>query len=183
MALRPNARAVFLHAPLETFLVSVANKGLHCRIWVRELLAGYLREGVAEGMGFSAEDHFLHSDLQVAAIGWLAQHRLFAALAERVGPRLASLDADRMIADPQAAIAAVAAHYGLALDPTVVAAKATFSRHSKSGDTYSADRRAEDYARVRAAHGDEIGMVVSWAHAVAKAAGIGLVAPNPLVQA
>ena len=185
LRLAPQARAVFLHAPLETFLISVARKGLHCRNWVRELLEGYLREGYLEGMGFSPEDHFRQSDLQVAAVGWLAQHRHFAALAGKYGPgRLASLDGDAMLADPARALAAVARHYGLALGAAELAeilAGPAFARHSKSGAAYSAEARAADYARVREAHGEEIGMVLVWARAVAEAAGITLEAPTPLL--
>lgn len=183
MALRTEARAVFLHAPLETYLISVANKGLHCRIWTRELLQGFQIEGAVEGMGFTRDDHFLHSDLQVAAIGWLAQQRLFASMARTVGERLASLDSERMFADPAAALAAVAAHYGLSLDVGAALAGPAFTQHSKSGVDYSSEVRAADYARVRAAHGEEIDMVLTWAKAVADAASISMDAPNPLLQA
>lgn len=183
LALRTEARAAFLHAPLETYLISVANKGLHCRVWCRELLQGFLIEGALQGMGFESGDHFLQSDLQVAAIGWLAQQRLFASLARTVGDRLASLDSERMFADPSAALKAVSGHYGLALDVEAALAGPAFTQHSKSGVDYSAEVRAADYAKVRAAHGEEIDMVLAWAKAVADAASISMDAPNPLLQA
>ncbi len=181
LGLRPQAKAVFLHAPLETFLVSVAKKGMHCRIWARELLAGYLSEGVLDTMGFAPNDFFVQSDLQVAAVGWLAQHHLFEQLATRVGSRLASLDADLMLADPAIALGAVAAHYGFKLDVTEALAGPAFNRHSKSGEGYSTELRQSDYDRVRAAHDEEIAMVASWAHLVADNAGINFAAPNPLL--
>ncbi len=185
MALRPQAKAVFLHAPLETFLISVARKGLHCRMWVRELLEGYLLDGAIAGLGFEAQDHFRQSDLQVAAVGWLAQHRLFTDLAAKLGPeRLASLDADAMLADPAEALRAVTAHYGLAMSEAHLSAMLggpAFSQHSKSGAAYSSEARSADYARVREAHGEEIGMVMVWAEAVAKAVGVSMDAPNPLL--
>jgi hypothetical protein len=186
LALQPQARAVFLYAPLETFLISVVRKGLHCRLWVRELLEGYLREGYVE-LGFTPEDHFRQSDLQVAAVGWLAQHRHFAMLVAKHGSaRIATLDADRMTARPEQAIAAVTAHYGLPADAAAVAeivAGPAFSRHSKSGAAFTAEQRAREYAQTRAAYGDEIDMVLVWAAKVAEAAGFGLEAPNPLLQA
>ncbi|MFX8246683.1 hypothetical protein ABTL56_19165, partial [Acinetobacter baumannii] len=56
LALAPQARAVFLYAPLESFLVSVVRKGLPCRLWARELVLGYLPEGVIAPLGIAPED-------------------------------------------------------------------------------------------------------------------------------
>ncbi|MDP3675958.1 MAG: hypothetical protein Q8R44_12835 [Novosphingobium sp.] len=186
LALRSEARAVFLYAPLETFLISVARKGLDCRLWVRELADGYLTEQYFGPLGLAPHDMFRQTDLQIAASGWLAQHAHFASLAEKLGPdRLRTLDADRLSADPQAALAAAARHYGLALDPqavAMIAAGPAFTRHSKSGAAYSAQSRSDDYAAARAAHGDEIGKVVIWAEAVAANAGIALTPPNALLD-
>lgn len=185
LALRANAQALFLFAPLETYLISVARKGLHCRIWVRELLEGYIRDGEFAGLGMDESQLFRLSDLQVAAVGWLLQHRMMQRLGERVGPdRLASLDADRMFAAPAAALQQVAAHFGLDLSPQrrdAIATGPAFGTRVKSGEAYSAAERDHDYAQIRAAHGDEIGMIVVWAEALAETAGISLAAPNPLV--
>ncbi len=186
LALAPDARALFLYAPLETFLVSVVRKGLPCRLWVRELLEGYLRAGIVAPLGITPEDAFRQSDLQVAATGWLAQHRLFALLSGRVGPaRLRTLTSEQLTGDPVRVIAAAAAHYGLALAPATVeriAAGPAFTRHSKSGAAFTPDQRRDEYAAARRAHADEIDMVVGWAVKVAQQAGIAMDAPNPLVQ-
>lgn len=185
LALAPEARAVFLYAPLETFLVSVVRKGLPCRLWVRELMEGYLRAGIVAPLGIAPEDVFRQSDLQVAATGWLAQHRLFAALAGRIGPaRLRTLTSEQLTGDPARVIAAAAAHYGLALSPAAVARIATgpaFTRHSKSGAAFTPDQRHDEYAEARRAHADEIDMVHDWALKVAQQAGIAMDAPNPLI--
>lgn len=185
LALQDTARTVFLYAPLETFLISVVRKGLPCRLWVRELLEGYLRMGYVE-LGFEPGDYFRQSDLQVAAVGWLAQHAHFARLAEKLGPgRLATLDADRMTADPARALAAVTRHYGLACsaaDIAEIVAGPAFSQHSKSGQAFTADDRSTEYAQARAAHGEEIGMVLEWARRVAENAGVALEAPLPLLD-
>lgn len=185
LALRPGARAVFLYAPLETYLVSVARKGLHCRTWARELFEGFLRDGELEGFGIDPEQLFRLTDLQVAAVGWLMQHRMIHRLATRVGSaRLATLDADRMFAAPQDALARVAAHYGLALDPDrcrAIAAGPAFGTRVKSGEAYSPAARERDYAAVRDAHGEEIGMVMAWARAVADVAAVPFAAPLALM--
>lgn len=183
MMLRADARAVFLYAPLETFLVSVARKGMHCRLWVRELLEAYMRDNALD-LPFAPEDYFRQTDLQVAAMGWLAQHKLFLALAERLGSeRLRFLDSSSLHEDPVATLLAVAAHYQLRLtdaDARSIAAGPVFSRHSKSQAPYTSADRARDYAAVREAHGDEIDKVTVWAKAVADSARIPLEPAFPL---
>jgi hypothetical protein len=182
LALAPQARGLFLYAPLETFLISVAGKGLNGRLWVRELLHNFLKLD-AVGLGFTAEDHLRHTDLQVAAVCWLAQQRQFGEWAGKFPDRLASLDSEQLMANPAGVLEALAAHYGLGADRTAIRALASgpaFTSHSKSGAAYSAERRAADYAAIRAAHADEITKVVVWAEAVAVNAGLPLTPPLPL---
>ena len=184
MALQDDAPAIFLYAPLSTFLISVARKGLECRLWVRELLEAYLHAGIID-LGFSPEDYFRQTDLQIAAVGWLAQHALFARMAVKFGPmRLRTLNADLMIADPVVALAAAAAHYRLHFAPEVlesIASGPVFHRHSKTGFRFAAATRTVEYAAANQAYGAEIDQVLIWAKAVAGAAGINLIAPNPLI--
>lgn len=184
LALRADANAVLLHAPLETFLVSVVRKGLWCRLWVRELLEGFLTDRAVD-LGFDSRDYFRQSDLQVAATGWLAQHALFHKLAARLGPgRVRTLDSEVLTAQPAAVLAAAARHYGLAAsadDLAAMGASPVFTRHSKSGAAFDAAQRKAEYAAAREAHGDEIGKVAAWAAEVARAAGIPLALPHPLI--
>ena len=186
LALRPDAKAVFLYAPLETFLISVARKGLGCRLWGRELAEGYLAESFLVPLGLSPAEIFRQTDLQVAAVGWLAQHRHFAELREKLGvERVQLLDSEAMTADPAAAITAVAGHYGLAVDESTaaeIAAGPAFSRHSKSGEAYSAAARTADYSAARDAYGEEIEVVLAWAEKLAETAGVALDPPGRLLQ-
>lgn len=181
LALRPDAPCIALYAPLDTFLLSVARKGLECRLWARELFEGFMHEGFAD-FGYSGNEIFRQSDLQIAALGWLAQHRQFAALTAEFGPRVATLDADRLADDPVAALTAVAGHYGMGLDAAAIAAGPAFTRHSKSGTAYGVEARRVDYAVAREAYGEEIAKVMTWAEVVAGNAGIALDAPNALLQ-
>lgn len=183
LAVQGTARAVFLYAPLETYLISVVRKGLQCRLWVRELLEGFLREQYV-ALGFTAEDYFRQSDLQIAAIGWLAQHRHFAALSAKLGDRLATLDADRMNLNPTAAIGAVIGHFGLTAAPGTVeqiVQGPAFAKHSKTGAAFTATDRQAEYAAARRAYGDEIDLVLEWAGQVAAANGIAMDAPAALI--
>jgi hypothetical protein len=177
LALRPEATAILLHAPLPVFLASVARKGLWCRLWARELLEGQLRDGIVD-LGFAPGDYFRQSDLQVAAVGWLAQHALFARLTERFGGRVAVLDSERLTGTPAAAVAAVAGHLGLTVDGQTIADHPAIGRDSKSGAAFAAGQRARNQADARLAYGDELEKVEIWARAVAANAGLEL-SPGP----
>ncbi len=184
LALRPDARAVLLHAPLGTFVASVASKGLEGRLWVRDLWAKLLAGG-AEPFGFSQGELFRHSDLQVAALGWLAQHRDFAALARRLGPRVATLSSVDLLSNPERALAAAARHYRLALDDAAAAAIAAgpiFARHAKSGQAFDAAARDAVHRAAADAHRQEIDLVERWAMSVAEQAGVALKLDRPLLS-
>ena len=185
MALRPDTRAICLHAPLRQFLSSVARKGLWCRLWVRELLEGLLREGAVQ-LGFDDRDYFRLTDLQVAAVGWLAQHAMFQRYAGQFGRnRLATLESGQLTGQTETVVAASGGLFGLAMGSGMAAAIANgpaFSRHSKSGESFSAADRAAEREAAEAAHGDEIAKVEQWALAVADRAGIVMRLPNPLID-
>jgi hypothetical protein len=177
LTLRPDAKALLLHAPLPAFLASVARKGLWCRLWVRELLEGYLADGALD-LGFGPRDYFRQSDLQVAAVGWVAQHAIFHALAARFGnTRIRTLDSERLVGDPETVTAAVARHFGL---PRISGGHPAFGTDSKTGHAFPIGQRDREQTAARAAHEEEISKVVDWTHAVAAQAGIPLDLPSPV---
>lgn len=177
LALVPSARAVLLYAPLEDFLASVAKKGLWCRIWVRELMRGYLNEGFGN-LGFKPEDLFLQTDLQIAAVGWLAQQQAFAALLQAYPGRLSSLTSTRLLVEPERTIAASFTHYGFQAEPEGMIA--AVGRDSKTGEAFDPRRFEAQRAAVRAAHEDELQKVEEWARHVAQTSAIPLDLPSPL---
>ncbi|MEI6487133.1 MAG: hypothetical protein WCO11_12835 [Sphingomonadales bacterium] len=180
MQLRPQARALLLHAPLRVYLGSITRKGLDGRLWVRDLLIKQLRQGLHD-FGYGADDYLGQSDLQVAAMGWLAQHRLFGRLAQRLGDRVRTLDSDSITARPHEVMAALAAHFGVDIDVPAVVAGPAFTRHSKHGTAFDAGARAAEQA-AEAAHADEIGKVAIWAEKVAETNGIPLALPQRLIR-
>jgi hypothetical protein len=180
LTIRPEAKAVLLHAPLPVFLISVARKGLWCRLWCRELLEGLLTDGIVD-LGFGPQDYFRQSDLQVAAVGWLAQHRLFASLATKFGPeRISTLDSERLTADPMAALVSAGKFFGLNMPQIDVGKSNAFTTHSKSGGNFTTADRVVEHKAAAEAHADEIEKVLVWAEAVAKAADIDMVLQDPL---
>jgi hypothetical protein len=185
LALNPQTQAVFLYAPLETFLISVARKGIACRAWVRTLAERYLPLGMFAPLSLTSADLFRQTDLQLAATCWLAQQACFAQLAKKLGPaRLRPIDADRMLADPASAIAAVAHHFGLAMPRAkseIIAAGPAFQRHSKDGAAFSPAARDTQYASARAAYGEEIALVMTWAEEFARRLAVPADLPHGLV--
>ena len=179
LMLRPDARAILLHAPLRDFLLSVARKGMWCRLWCRELLEGYLADGFVQ-LGFEARDYFRQSDLQIAAVGWLAQQHAFAALLDWAPERVASLDSEILTHEPVATVAAAMDHLGLAGDRAAIAGHPALRRNSKSGAAFAPGERQRDLAMAEASYGDEIAQVFGWAEAVAAQAGIPMTLPGPL---
>ncbi|QNO25417.1 hypothetical protein EEB18_011405 [Sphingopyxis sp. OPL5] len=182
LTLRPQARAILLHAPLRAFLLSVARKGMWCRLWCRELLENYLADGFV-ALGFEPRDYFRQSDLQIAAVGWLAQQQAFAALAAWAPDRIATLDSETLTADPAAAVLGAARHFGLAADPAHIAVHPALARNSKSGAAFAPGERQRDLAAAEAAYGEEIEQVAGWAAVVAEQAGIPLALPRRLAIA
>lgn len=180
LAMRPNSKALLLYAPLPVFLLSVARKGLWCRLWCRELLEGQIRDGIVD-LGFEMSDYFRQTDLQVAAVGWLAQQKLFHGMAQKFGPgRIATLDSERLTAHPGDALRAAASHFGLSDHLTANDTHPAFSRHSKFGGEFRTEDRRAEYDLAQQAHGNEIEKVLIWAGAVADTANIPLTLEHSL---
>lgn len=184
LAMRPDARALLLHAPLPLYLGSIARKGMWGRLWVRELFVKLSRDGFMD-YGFSPEEVLRQTDLQIAAVGWLAQHRLFAALTERFPNRVRTLDSETLIAKPEVAMAALVRHYGLPLtndDACRLARGEAFSRHSKRDTAFGKAERQAEQRDGASVHAEEIDKVALWAEAVAKSAGQSLNLPAGLLD-
>jgi hypothetical protein len=181
LTMRPASKAVLLYAPLPVFLVSVARKGLWCRLWCRELLEGLITDGIVN-LGFEPRDYFRQSDLQVAAVGWLAQQQLFADIVAKFGPdRIATLDSETLTLNPQETLMAAARHFRLDIGPDMIADHPAFSTHSKFGGKFDSSNRAAEHKAAADAHADEIEKILVWAKAVAETAGVPMALPQRLL--
>ena len=183
LTMRPAARALLLYAPLRVYLASIARKGMTGRLWVRDLLVKQLREGL-HPFGYSGEDYLGQTDLQVAALGWLAQHALFARMQAGFGDRVRTADSEVLMADPVRAMTRLAALFELPLDAGAIAAIVAgpaFTQHSKSGDAFGQAQRVDEQRSGTSTHADEIEKVAIWAEVVAKAANVPMQLPAPLL--
>lgn len=174
---RAGTNALLMYAPLQDFLISIAKKGLDGRIFAREIFLSLLKDGLVRS-GFSQDDLFRQTDLQIAALGWLAQQDLFRAMVLRFGPdRVRTLSSADLLADPRSSVTGVARLFGLADDAATldaVVAGPGFTTHSKSGEAFGAAERRAEYADAQGPHIEEIEKVLVWLQAVADNAGIPL---------
>jgi hypothetical protein len=183
LAAFPESKALLLYTPLENYLASIAKKGMWGRLWVRDLFIKLGKDGLTD-YGFSAEDLMQQTDLQIAALGWLAQQRLFAVMAERLGPdRVTTLESEKLLADPFVGMQSLCTFFRLSVDPAILSAHVTrvFNRNAKTGDSFNADSRHAEHIGSSRLHDDEISKIILWAKAVAKAAGQNLQLKSALV--
>ncbi|HEU0135416.1 MAG TPA: hypothetical protein VFR28_11385, partial [Allosphingosinicella sp.] len=171
-----------LFAPLTIYLGSIASKGLWGRLWVRDLMSKQLKQGLID-LGLDPAQHFMLTDLQVAAVGWLAQQQLFAALAAKWPDRVRTIDSETLLERPEEALAALGRLYGLPADPGGDSASVAtlFQRHAKVGGTFSRSERSAGQASAALAHADEIDKVTVWAEALAANAGVAIAPAQTLI--
>lgn len=185
LAMHAQSKALLLYAPLPVYLRSIAKKEMTGRLWVRDLLVKLLRENLVD-LSFEPTDYLGQTDLQVAAVGWLAQQALFARLVAEFGDaRVRTLESEALLARPTDTIGALAAHFELGLtgaQTEAIAAGPAFARHSKSNVDFGPQDRALEYDAAAARHGDEIAKVTIWAEAVARTAGIPMTLPAGLID-
>ena len=182
--LRPQSNALFLYAPLRDFLGSIARKGMWGRLWVRDLMVKQLQDGMID-LGLQGDDYLRLTDLQAAAVGWLAQHALFSQIIKKYGPsRIMTLNSKLLMQAPDRAMEQLVAHFGVALGKEALhelVSGPVFTRHSKTDTEFDAQAREEDQQHGDTLHAEEIEKVYAWAEAVAKNIGLPMTLPSSLI--
>lgn len=177
LAMRAASNAIVLYAPLRVYLASIAKKGMWGRLWVREFFIAALKDGLID-LGFTEEQYMGQTDLQIAAVGWLAQQSMFTQLIQRFGPdRIKALDSETLVGEPQNSLRRVADLFDLGLrsfDVERIAKGPAFSRHSKSDVGFDRASRIAEHDDSIANHTDEIEKVAIWTEEVARARNIAL---------
>lgn len=182
LTMRPEARALLIHAPLTDYLASIARKGMWGRLWVRDLFGKLVRENMV-GLGIDPASYMSLTDIQIAAVGWLAQHQQFTTLTQRFGARVATLNSDALVARPAEISYALAQHFGVALttgEAREIAAGPIFGRNAKTGADFASGQRSRDAAQGAQLHADEVAKVAEWAGVIAANSGIPMELPAAL---
>ncbi|MFD0739665.1 hypothetical protein ACFQZQ_10280 [Lysobacter koreensis] len=159
---QPGMRAVLLDIPLRPYLATLL-KSPGSVLDAASAAGERLRDLQARGIG---EDLALHglSLPQQCALGWLAERLRFDALAGgEHAARVLRVDFEALLAQPEATLHAIAAHFVLAPGgvPAALAAPA-WGRYSKAqAHDYGRDDRAHDLALAAERHRDEIAQGVA----------------------
>lgn len=181
LTIRPEAHALILYSPLPMFLRSIAKRGLWGRTMYRRFFALLHKDRIFDP-GFSAEDIFEQTDLQIAAMVWLNHQAQFAQIVAQSGTRIRTIDSETFLARKSDALSALAAHFKLEMDVAELMAGPAFNQHSKElGRAFDAEARQRELDKAEAMYGEEIAMVTEWVDAVAQHSGVPLVLGRPLV--
>jgi hypothetical protein len=123
-----------------------------------------------------------HTDLHLGALAWLSMQKMMVDAADRLGPqRVASITTAQLMQGMRETVAAVASHFRVELDVDGRMADPMLKQHSKTGEPFDPQRRAERIAEGLRVHGAEIELVVKWARKIADRAGIDWDVPYPLL--
>ncbi|RZI98603.1 MAG: hypothetical protein EON90_12840 [Brevundimonas sp.] len=159
LAASPSGRAIFLHFPLEAYLLAILRSDSH-RKWIETVTAS-LRPALAAEIG---DDRDM-SPATLAAALWLTQIRLYAELMDRY-PSTVSLDADTLFDHPEPVLAAAFAYFGMTVEDRrveAIVASDLFSTYSKSpGVAFDNAARLARQSAVRDAIAPELDLARAW---------------------
>jgi hypothetical protein len=182
MKIRPDARGLILYAPLRDFLGSVARRGAPARMVFRRLFR-LLRKDRGFDAGYTEDELFEQTDLQIIAMTWLTQQAQFARLCASGDGRLRAIDTETLLGRKHEALEALGRHFRLRFDVPALIASPVLTQHSKElGRPYDETERRRDIDAANLAYGEEIGMVAGWAEAVARHAGTPMELPCRLLD-
>ena len=169
--MRPDAKALVLYSDLDAFLRAIARRNLDGRAYGRLMYKNF-SSAIPLDTGYTAEDIFLQTDLQIAAQAWLMQMSFIDSVVRRFGPaRVRTLHADSLLAEPAVAISKLGRFFDLAIsesDAAAIVAGPVFREHAKHPATaFDAGTHQEQLKQVGVIHFEELNAVRAWAAALA----------------
>lgn len=159
LAASPSGRAIFLHFPLEAYLLAILRSDNH-RKWIENVTAS-LRPALVAEIG----DDRQTSPATLAAALWLTQMRIYADLMDRYSTTV-SLDADTLFDHPKPVLAAAFAYFGVEADHRqveAIVASDLFSTYSKTpGVAFDNAARLARQSAVRREIASELELARVW---------------------
>lgn len=170
MHLRPDAKAILLYSPLESFLRTVARRGIYGRLFARQLFQAF-SVAMPLDVRYSTEELMQQTDMQIAAQAWLMQIACFRALEINYPHRTRTLNSETLLADPAASFAKACAFFDVGIDDEAQAETVkgpVFRQHAKQPDVAfdsAAYKRQQKEADPSAA---EVAVALDWGSKLAQ---------------
>jgi hypothetical protein len=181
-ALHSTSQILCLQTPIEEMLLSLALRGMGGRISARKIFLS-IHDSNMSVVRLTEKDLAEYTDLHLAALAWLSMQKMMLDAAACLGPqRVRSIVTADLMQKMRETLDAAAKHFRLDLDVDSRMTDTVLQRHSKTGEPFNVDRRAERIAKGLRIHSAEIDPVVKWARKVADRTGIALDVPHPLLM-
>lgn len=173
----PEQPILYLYSDLKSFLVSNLKKAADTQAKMPGLAQAFLEDGdFARQYPLMADPSRL-SLLQVCALVWLASlHNFRHATGGRANPRVATLDAQDFLDDPEAVLGRLSRHFGHRPDAGELRRMTdarTIGTHAKEPSrAYGPEQRRSEMEEIRNRHGREIADALAWAEPAVAASGM-----------
>jgi len=159
------SKAILLTSSLRAFILSIVKKGEAGRAFARFMYTVFAMDGRA--LGFGDVDRMRLTDLQIAALVWHMQIAEMDAMARTVGQgRVAWLDGDAFIANPEPVLQKVSEFLGLELSPQIISEAANgpkMKRNAKAPqEGFEASNRAAQNQEIARTLGDDLDRIIEW---------------------
>jgi hypothetical protein len=177
-------KVLFLYSDLESFLISVAKSGISLLKYARRLFSNIAGDS-GRPLPWKPHEIFQMSDLEIAALVWHLQIAEFRRSWSALEPgRATSLNCDAFLADPASVVTKLDAFFDLRLGATHIAhvmEGPLLRHHAKApGQSYDAERRADEKAALRTRLGSDLDRVIDWSYKACSGTPRGMPLPNPV---
>ncbi|WP_439636725.1 hypothetical protein [Oceanicaulis sp.] len=167
MAASPSSKAILLTSSLRAFILSIVKKGEAGRAFARFMYTVFAMDGRA--LPISEVDRMRLTDLQVAALVWHMQIAEMNALSRGAGAgRVAWLDGDAFIADPEPVLKQVSDFLELGLSDDQVSQAANgpkMRRNAKAPEQdFASSSRADQNDQIARSLGPDLDRIIEWSY-------------------
>jgi hypothetical protein len=177
LRLMPEQPVLFLYSDLESFLVSNLKKAADTQRKMPGLAQAFLTDGDFARQFPQLADSSNLSLPQVCALVWLLSlHNFRQAAGGSINPRVATLDAQDFLDDPEATLGRLSRHFGHRPDAGELqrmTGARTIGTHAKEPSrAYGREQRRAEMDEIRSRHRREIADAMAWAEPAVAASGM-----------
>ena len=164
MHLRPDAKAILLYSPLESFLRTVARRGIYGRLFARQLFQAF-SVAMPLDVRYPTDELMQQTDMQIAVQAYLMQIACFRALEISYPHRTRTLNSETLLAQPAASFAKACEFFDLDLDEASQAAIVNgpvFRQHAKQPNVAFDGAAYKRQQKVADSSAGEVKVALDW---------------------